>query len=623
MQEQPLNIVELIENNPITQLNGTYQSKLIAKIKTHFNEYEQQMFVASFYCYLNYDSETDFVIDLDNIWKWLGFGQKVNAKTLLEKNFTIDKDYKLLLSSGNQTFSDKTTRGGHNKETFMLSVETFKMFCMKAGTKKADEIHKYYIKMERILQSVLQEKATELTIQIQIKDQQMQQLQQQQEDSKAEIDRIETAHKKDYVHNMALAKEQMLLKEYGTSGALVYIIKVKTYKTSAYVIKIGESRMGIQARYDDHRHSYEECLLLDCFSVLRSKEFEKFIHEHDGVRTERTYELEGHERERELFLIGHRLSYNALTKIIKSNIKTYNEYTVQETESFRVENDTLRQTIALLKSAQHQTPNNSLLLELVESNKQIVEMSRILLERVGLLENALNKTNSISLIKTTTNFGEVKPTIGPRLQCIHPDTLNLVKVYQSATECMNENDKIKRPSLTKAVQENTAYHGFRWMFVDRELDPSIVSPTIAPTRPTQKQNLGYIAKITPDNSEILNVYLDRKTAAISNGYSASGLDTPVKNGTLANTYYYRMYDDCDENLTNSFVSNKNGGNEPLLFKNGLGQYNENHLLVREFACKYDCIRTLKMSDKTLQKAIDTGSSYNQCYYKMIGARLVL
>ena len=96
MQES-LNIVELIENNPITQLNGVYQSKLIEKIKTHFNNYEQQMFVASFYCYLNYDSDADFVIDLDNVWKWVGFGQKVNAKRVLEKNFTIDKDYKLLL----------------------------------------------------------------------------------------------------------------------------------------------------------------------------------------------------------------------------------------------------------------------------------------------------------------------------------------------------------------------------------------------------------------------------------------------------------------------------------------------------------------------------------------------
>ena len=28
------------------------------------------------------------------------------------------------------------SKGGHNKELFMLNVETFKKFCLKAGTKK-------------------------------------------------------------------------------------------------------------------------------------------------------------------------------------------------------------------------------------------------------------------------------------------------------------------------------------------------------------------------------------------------------------------------------------------------------------------------------------------------------
>ena len=49
-----LNIVELIENNPITKLTGTYQNKLITKIKENFTDNEQQMFVASFYCYLHH-----------------------------------------------------------------------------------------------------------------------------------------------------------------------------------------------------------------------------------------------------------------------------------------------------------------------------------------------------------------------------------------------------------------------------------------------------------------------------------------------------------------------------------------------------------------------------------------
>ena len=89
-----VDIVNLIETNPITKLNGNYQSKLIEKVKIHFTDYEQQMFVASFYCYLNYN-KTDFVIDLDNIWKWIGFNQKYNAKYMLEKNFIIDINYKI------------------------------------------------------------------------------------------------------------------------------------------------------------------------------------------------------------------------------------------------------------------------------------------------------------------------------------------------------------------------------------------------------------------------------------------------------------------------------------------------------------------------------------------------
>ena len=89
-----IDIVNLIESNPITKLNGNYQSKLITKVQSNFNNYEQQMFIASFYCYLKHDSKNDFVIDLDNIWQWLDFSSKFNAKRLLESSFKINVDYK-------------------------------------------------------------------------------------------------------------------------------------------------------------------------------------------------------------------------------------------------------------------------------------------------------------------------------------------------------------------------------------------------------------------------------------------------------------------------------------------------------------------------------------------------
>jgi hypothetical protein len=71
---------------------------MIEKIKENFNNMEQQIFVASFYSFLNYDSKKDFVIDLDKVWKWLGFQSKYNAKRLLEGVFKKDIDYTKSLS---------------------------------------------------------------------------------------------------------------------------------------------------------------------------------------------------------------------------------------------------------------------------------------------------------------------------------------------------------------------------------------------------------------------------------------------------------------------------------------------------------------------------------------------
>ena len=52
-----VDIVNLIESNPITKLNGNYQSKLIEKVKNIFTSYEQQLFLSSFYCFLKYDNK--------------------------------------------------------------------------------------------------------------------------------------------------------------------------------------------------------------------------------------------------------------------------------------------------------------------------------------------------------------------------------------------------------------------------------------------------------------------------------------------------------------------------------------------------------------------------------------
>ena len=583
-----VDIVNLIESSPITKLTGNYQSKLIEKVKNNFTNYEQQLFLSSFYCYLKYDYKNDFVIDLDNVWQWLGFGQKVNAKRVLEKNFIIDKDYKLLLC---QPAKQTNVKGGHNKETFMLNINTFKKICLKAETKKADEIHEYFIKLEEILQEVLIEESTELK----------QQLSQLEDKKKIEY---ETKLEKQKV----LEREKILLKEYAQSGPLVYVIKVKSYENGQYVIKIGESRKGVSERYKEHKSKYEECLLLDCFSVQNSKDFESFVHNHESIRLNKVHNLPGHETELELFLIGKNLSYKVLLNIINNNIKYFND---TNNSKLLLENEQLK----LMLEMKNSNNVNALVLELIQTVKQLSDK----IDNLEKTNNTIIEKINSSQTKLTTGFNQPLTTLGPRLQKINPETLELVKVYESVTELMKEDSSIKRPSINKAVVENTIYCGYRWLLVDRELDPNIIY-TILPTKQTNSQNVGYIAQLNKEKTDIVNVFLDRKTACHFNGYqSSSALDNAVKNFTLSKDFYYKLFDECNSDLKKTFIKKNNG--QPLLYKNGIGQYDSANNLIREFECKYDCIKQLLMSDKTLAKALDKNIMYKNCYFKTIGSKL--
>jgi len=608
-----VDIVRLIENNPIARFNQNHQSKLIEKLQTNFSDYEQQMFLSSFYCYLKYDKVNDFVIDVDDIWKWLGFTTKGNAKFNLEKNFKIEKDYRCMFPKLQQQIfvsenmmeikeekednisndeKSKKSRGGHNKEKIMLNIITFKKLCLKAGTKRADEIHDYFIKLEEILYEILEEETSEL---------------------KAQMLQIEDKKQKEYEEKLlkqkVLDREKILLDEYSASGPIVYIIRVKTLESGRYVVKIGESRIGISNRYAEHKHKYEECFLLDCFAVTRSKDFESFIHNHENVRLNKITNLANHENENELFMIGKDLPYSMLLKIINNNLKYFNSINAE---------------------LQRENENLKMMLEMKETNNENIFV-KDLLKMVKQLSNKIDSVEKMNKeiiekmnrpqARTTTGFNEPLVNLGPRLQKINPDTLELVKVYENVAEVMRENPNIKRPSLNKAIVENRTYCNYRWLFVERSLDPLIIH-NIVPTRPSIQKNIGYIAKLNHDKSEILAVYIDRKTAAHKNNYESSGaLDNPVKKFTLTKGHYYTLYDNCSEELRNSFEALNNG--YPILYRNGVGQYDENGNLIHIFLCKYYCCNILGISDKSLTKSIKNNLPYNRHFFREIGDRLMI
>ena len=275
--------------------------------------------MSSFYCYLNYNKTSDFIIDLDHIWKWLGFQQKINAKMLLEKYFKLDIDYKNLafvttkatLNNDNLVFplgktdlnnkkviKDKQDEkwGGHNKQIILLTIKCFKSLCLKAQTKKAGEIHEYYMKMEDILQEIVEEETNELKIQLEEKNNLLQ-------SSKKE---------------KQTAIEQTLINQFPINTECIYFGTIdNTNENNEMLIKFGHTN-NLHIRVLDHRKSYDNFILSEAFKVQNKVEIENLIKTHPNIKKQmRSIEVNGKNKTEIIAYDANTFTINQLIKYIK------------------------------------------------------------------------------------------------------------------------------------------------------------------------------------------------------------------------------------------------------------------------------------------------------------------
>jgi hypothetical protein len=359
-------IVNLIEQSPITKLSGDYHSKLITKIKDTFNDTQQQMFVASFYCYLNCDKKNDFVIDLDNVWKWLGFSQKVRAKELLEKHFKIDIDYQKSLSlAGKQTIHIK---GGQNKETFLLNIDTFKKFCLKAGTKKADEVHEYYIQLEEVLHQIIQEESNELKLQL--------------ESYKTQI----ITNEKDKL----TIREKTILQQFPNNTQCVYygIIDNLSDKNEK-LIKFGNSNF-LKNRVSKHKDTYSNFWLVNAFKVDNKLQIENAIKE-CVFFSQRLRTITLKNKKYVELLSMHDVTFEQLDKVIKEIICSI-EYSPENYVKILQENKHLKQQLHIKN--EHNNFNDLILL--TNENKHLKIQNIKLIKKLESIKK--NKKYNIDIV---------------------------------------------------------------------------------------------------------------------------------------------------------------------------------------------------------------------------------
>ena len=362
-----INIVELIEKNPITRLSQQYNNLLLEKIQENFSTFEQQLFVASFYCYLNYDKNTDFVVDLDDVWRWLGFMSKYNAIRMIEPNFKLNVDYTVSIPEFKKSKQDQQS-GGQNKQTIKLTIRCFKLLCLKAQTKKAGEIHDYYLRLEEIILMTVDEQTNQLRAQLEQKNEVISTLNQ------ATI--TLTQEKK-------RAVEKTLISQFPLNTECIYFGTIdNTNADNEKLIKFGHTN-DLAARVADHHKKYTNFILAGAFRVANKVQIENNIKAHPKIKRQiRTIEVAGKNKTEIIAYDSTNFTIARLTKHIEDiihatmyNVENFNRL-IQRNQELEAENAKLASDLESKKKAIHDlTLANNELKEKTAQQSQVIEVA--------------------------------------------------------------------------------------------------------------------------------------------------------------------------------------------------------------------------------------------------------
>jgi hypothetical protein len=550
----------------------------------NFTNEEQRLFVQSFQAYLQYgNDDSAFVIDLEDVWQWLGFARIDACKNVLFKNFEVDIHYieRCLLRQVMEQRS--SNRGGHNKMQTLMTVKTFKKLCMKASTKRAEEVCDYYVKMEYIMHQYIHH-------QLQEKNQ-----------SIIELQNKAIEHSK----NIELERHKALMDAHDLQK-LVYIMKVEEFANGTFVIKIGESS-DIKDRVEKLKSLFQiQVIVLDVFPCARSYEFEQALHKTKGI-VEHKYAnpINNTVRSTETFLIHSPKHYKKIVRIVKNLLYTYKNENTENTKWH-----TINRIIDICNG----------------DTDKVKEMLTMINETMNLQNHDVPTEESDDEIHDNTSNvlcparSPIK-AFGPKVQLYDGnDTKKLLRVFDSITIATREIENASFTQIKFASKNKKLYLGYRWHLIDRN-DPTPNEPRdIGQTVETKLRKTGLVACVSLDKTRVMNVYSTQKHASDDIRQHPSAVCSAIKYASPLNGYYWMLWDDVPLSLQTSYCKVKQLPNEQRKKPRGVIVQQidaTSNTVFKEYASISDACKMCKASPNSIKEAALTNTPFQGYHWKLL------
>jgi hypothetical protein len=534
IKPETINFTELVHNSKTQfDLSDEYECKMINKLNETFTKEQQKWYIANLYMYMHYHATNDFPINLENVYKMVGFTKKGNAKRTLENNFLQGIDYKIIKKQ--LLPIEKLPKSGGSgilQEDIMLNTNTFKKFCMIIKTKKADEIREYYLKLEDIHNEIIKEEFEKMKFLIQKEKE----------------------------------NTQKLLKENDNKNLLtlklnrhnIFMEKLKK-KKSVYLADIGNnfrkigSTEDIDERYDGLLRTFGQCIFIDVFECENFREIETDILI-DPVIKKNLYRKPNH-KSREVVELSDKFVYEELLQIVKKHVNKFNISLSLETLEIKKinfltylisNNYTLNDIEKLSKLDFNFSDMEKIIHKEIKQDEKEKEIKQD--EKEKEKDEKKKPSENIVVNKEIKVKIENKRANTRPINKLNPENLNIIKTYDSMTILLNEDKLANKYQLTSSIKTNKIYNNFRWCYKD-----DVILPTVKTKASTKVET---ILKINSNKTEILESYSTKKEVAYLLNISNKHASKIINNKELYKDFYYIKYSDCPEILTNNLTNIK-------------------------------------------------------------------
>lgn len=422
-----INFKDLVKNANTT-LSLNLENKMINLLNEEFTEDEQKWYIANLYIYMNYHPTNDYPINLEHVYKMIGFANKGNAKRTLEKNFIQNEDYKITILP--------SEKGQIAREEIVLNVDTFKNLCMLAKTNNGKKIRKYYVKLENIYNKIIKE---EIENQKQLLLEKETQLLEKDEEKKRQV--------------------EMTLRDSFDKRSVVYLIKISMNDEIIY--KFGYTD-DIITRLRTHKNQISEDIeLVYCIESKDNKLLEKMLIDYLEQYNFRIKRTINYKQQTELFKVND-------IEMVKNKLKELNK---------DVENDKL--LIMTLKNKIIDLENENIELKKKISNDEYINHLKNKIETLEKTINDINEQKSSDVNETIETI-ENEDTINDRIfkkrkvDKIDPTTLNIIETYEciNAILVKNKEEKYSYNGIYKSIKKNNVYKNYRWNYHGEEIKPT-------------------------------------------------------------------------------------------------------------------------------------------------------